>query len=267
MAALAELLHARGFAVTGTDVVAGANVERLRRLGIRVDVGHDAARVGVGRGRRSLVGDRATTIPSSWRRASRGLPIVGRGALLAECLRKLDVVAIAGSHGKTTTTAMTAHLLRAAGLDPTSVVGGRVPLPDGDAGPLQLGRSEWAVAEVDESDGSFLAMRPVVAVVTNADPEHLDYYGTRERMLDAFVRLRERRALLGRCDPRHRPPGRGGDRAADRACARSISDCTRTPTSAPKRSRPGSGASAAGSDSRAATASPSSSPCPVATTC
>jgi UDP-N-acetylmuramate--alanine ligase len=186
MAALAELLHARGCAVTGTDVVAGANVERLRRLGIRVDVGHGADRIGAAEVvvRSSAIGPDNPELVAA---RGRGLPIVGRGALLAECLRKLDVVAIAGSHGKTTTTAMTAHLLRAAGLDPTSVVGGRVPLPDGDAGPLQLGRSEWAVAEVDESDGSFLAMRPVVAVVTNADPEHLDYYGSRERMLDAFV--------------------------------------------------------------------------------
>jgi UDP-N-acetylmuramate--alanine ligase len=186
MAALAELLHARGCAVTGTDVVAGANVERLRRLGIRVDVGHAADRIGTAEVvvRSSAIGPDNPELVAA---RGRGLPIVGRGALLAECLRKLDVVAIAGSHGKTTTTAMTAHLLRAAGLDPTSVVGGRVPLPDGDAGPLQLGQSEWAVAEVDESDGSFLAMRPVVAVVTNADPEHLDYYGSRERMLDAFV--------------------------------------------------------------------------------
>lgn len=186
MAALAELLHARGCTVTGTDVVAGANVERLRRLGLRVDVGHGADRVGD-----AQVVVRSSAIaednPELVAARARGLPIVGRGALLADCLRKLDVVAIAGSHGKTTTTAMTAHLLRAAGLDPTAVVGGRVPLPDGDAGPLQLGGSEWAVAEVDESDGSFLAMRPVVAVVTNADPEHLDHYGTRERMLDAFV--------------------------------------------------------------------------------
>ncbi len=185
MAALAELLHARGFAVTGTDVVAGSNVERLRRLGIRVDVGHEAARIGSAEVvvRSSAIGNDNPELAAA---RSRGLAIVGRGALLAECLRKHDVVAIAGSHGKTTTTAMTAHLLRAAGLDPTSVVGGRVPLADGDAGPLQLGQSEWAVAEVDESDGSFLAMRPVVAVVTNADPEHLDYYGSRERLLDAF---------------------------------------------------------------------------------
>jgi len=186
MAALAELLAARGFAVTGTDLVAGATVERLRRLGIRVDVGHDAARLGAADVvvRSSAIGNDNPELALA---RARGLPIVGRGALLAELLRKQDVVAIAGSHGKTTTTAMTAHLLRAAGLDPTAVIGGRVPLAGGDRGPLQLGEGEWAVAEVDESDGSFLAMRPVVAVVTNADPEHLDYYGTRARLLDAFA--------------------------------------------------------------------------------
>lgn len=186
MAALAELLHARGASVTGTDVVAGANVERLRRLGIPVEVGHGADRIGA-----AEVVVRSSAIahdnPELVAARTRGIEIVGRGALLAECLLGQEVVAIAGSHGKTTTTAMTAHLLRSAGLDATAVVGGRVPLPDGDAGPLLLGRSEWAVAEVDESDGSFLAMRPAFAVVTNADPEHLDYYGTRERMLDAFA--------------------------------------------------------------------------------
>lgn len=186
MAALAELLHARGLHVTGTDLVAGATVERLRRLGIRVDQGHDAARIGA-----ADVVVRSSAIaadnPELVAARARGLPIVGRGALLADCLRKHDVVAVAGSHGKTTTTAMTAHLLREAGLDPTAVIGGRVPLPGGDRGPLRLGKSDWAVAEVDESDGSFLAMRPVLAVVTNADPEHLDFWGSRERLLDAFV--------------------------------------------------------------------------------
>jgi UDP-N-acetylmuramate--alanine ligase len=188
MAALAELLHARGFVVTGTDLVAGATFERLRRLGIRVEQGHAATRVA---GADVVV--RSTAIsnenPELVAARAQGLPIVGRGALLAELVRKLDTVAIAGSHGKTTTTAMTAHLLRCAGLDPTAIVGGRVPLEGGDRGPLVLGQSEWAVAEVDESDGSFLAVRAIVAVVTNADPEHLDYYGTRERLLDAFVRF------------------------------------------------------------------------------
>lgn len=186
MAALAEWLHARGMTVTGTDLVAGATFERLRALGVRVERGHEAARV---EGAEVVVRSSAISSenPELVAARARGIPIVGRGALLAELLRKLDTVAIAGSHGKTTTTAMTAHLLRAAGLDPTAIVGGRVPLEGGDRGPLRVGRGEWAVAEVDESDGSFLAVRPVLAVVTNADPEHLDHYGTRERLLDAFV--------------------------------------------------------------------------------
>ncbi len=186
MAALAELLQTRGFTVTGSDLVAGATFERLRRLGIRVELGHSSDRIGAADVvvRSSAIADDNPELVAA---RSRGLTIVGRGALLAELLRKHDTVAIAGSHGKTTTTAMTAHLLREAGLDPTALVGGRIPLGNGDRGPLQVGRSEWAVAEVDESDGSFLSMRPVVAVVTNADPEHLDYYGSRARLLDAFV--------------------------------------------------------------------------------
>ncbi|MEZ4332834.1 MAG: UDP-N-acetylmuramate--L-alanine ligase [Myxococcota bacterium] len=186
MAALAEWLHARGLVVTGTDLVLGATAERLRRLGIPVEQGHDAARVA---GADVVVRSSAITNdnPELVAARARGLPIVGRGALLAELLRKHDTVAIAGSHGKTTTTAMTAHLLRATGLDPTAVVGGRIPLEGGDRGPLRVGKGAWAVAEVDESDGSFLAVRPVVAVVTNVDPEHLDHYGTTERLRDAFV--------------------------------------------------------------------------------
>ncbi|HPG26467.1 MAG TPA: UDP-N-acetylmuramate--L-alanine ligase, partial [Myxococcota bacterium] len=116
-----------------------------------------------------------------------GLPIVARGALLADVLRTRDAIAIAGSHGKTTTTAMAAHALECAGLDPTALVGGRVPRPGGVAGPLKLGRGELVVAEVDESDGSFLLVRPIGVVVTNVDPEHLDHYGSREALLDAFV--------------------------------------------------------------------------------
>lgn len=186
MAALAEWLHARGLVVTGTDLVVGATAERLRRLGIPVEQGHDAARVA---GADVVVRSSAIANdnPELVAARARSLPIVGRGALLAELLRKHDTVAIAGSHGKTTTTAMTAHLLRSTGLDPTAVVGGRIPLEGGDRGPLRVGKGEWAVAEVDESDGSFLAVRPVVAVVTNVDPEHLDYYGTPERLHDAFA--------------------------------------------------------------------------------
>ncbi|MHA7838621.1 MAG: UDP-N-acetylmuramate--L-alanine ligase, partial [bacterium] len=98
-------------------------------------------------------------------------------------------IAVAGSHGKTTTTAILAHLLDCAGLDPTAVVGGRVPRPGGFASPVKLGAGDWLVAEVDESDGSFLWTRPALAVVTNVDPEHLDHYGDRETLLDAFTQF------------------------------------------------------------------------------
>jgi UDP-N-acetylmuramate--alanine ligase len=186
MAALAELLHAQGFVVSGSDLTLGPTIERLRDLGVRIDIGHDAARIA----------DAETVVRSSAIRddnpeleAARdaGIPIVARGALLAEVMRTKDGIAIAGSHGKTTTSAMTAHLLEAAGLDPTALIGGRVPRPGGFASPVKLGQGDLLVAEVDESDGSFLLTRPILTVITNADPEHLDYYGTRAALLAAFV--------------------------------------------------------------------------------
>jgi UDP-N-acetylmuramate--alanine ligase len=186
MAALAELLHAQGFEISGSDLVHGPTIERLRKLGVRVDVGHDATRIGSAE---TVV--RSSAIPEdnpeleAARRA--GIPIVGRGALLAEVMRTKDAIAIAGSHGKTTTSAMVAHLLDAAGLDPTALIGGRVPRPGGFASPVKLGQGDLLVAEVDESDGSFLLTRPILIVITNADPEHLDHYGTRAALLDAFV--------------------------------------------------------------------------------
>lgn len=186
MAALAELLHAQGFEVSGTDIEIGPTIERLRELGMRVDIGHDAVRIGRAETvvRSSAIADDNPELEAA-RRA--GLPIIGRGALLAEVMRTKDAIAIAGSHGKTTTSAMIAHLLDAAGLDPTALIGGRVPRPGGFASPVKLGQGDLIVAEVDESDGSFLLSRPVLAVITNADPEHLDHYGTRAALLGAFV--------------------------------------------------------------------------------
>ncbi|MFK7898441.1 MAG: UDP-N-acetylmuramate--L-alanine ligase [Myxococcota bacterium] len=186
MAALAELMHAQGYAVSGTDLVAGATVLRLRELGIRVDVGHGADRLGEADTvvRSSAI---AADNPEILAAEAAGVPVIGRGALLAEILRTKDALAIAGSHGKTTTSAMTAHLLESAGLDPTALIGGRVPRAGGSASPVKLGSGDLIVAEVDESDGSFLLTRPVLALITNADPEHLDHYGTREVLLDAFV--------------------------------------------------------------------------------
>jgi UDP-N-acetylmuramate--alanine ligase len=186
MAALAELLHAQGFEVSGSDVALGPTIERLRELGIHVDIGHDRASI---QGAETVVRSSAIPDDNPELEAARlaTIPIVGRGALLAEVMRTKDAIAVAGSHGKTTTSAMTAHLLDAAGLDPTALIGGRVPRPGGFASPVKLGQGDLLVAEVDESDGSFLLTRPILAVITNADPEHLDHYGTRAALLDAFV--------------------------------------------------------------------------------
>lgn len=186
MAALAELLHREGHTVSGSDLVAGATFLRLGELGVRTSIGHDAAAVADAKTvvRSSAI---AADNPELLAARERGIPILARGALLAEVLRTKPAVAIAGSHGKTTTSAMTAHLLEVAGLDPTALIGGRVPRASGGASPVRIGAGNLIVAEVDESDGSFLLARPTVAVLTNIDPEHLDHYGSREVLLDAFV--------------------------------------------------------------------------------
>ena len=186
MAGLAELLHAQGFEVTGSDLMAGPTIERLRDLGLRISIGHDATSLGQAETvvRSSAIADDNVELEAA-RRSD--IPIVSRGALLAEIMRTKDGIAIAGSHGKTTTSAMTAHLLESAGLDPTALIGGRVPRPGGFASPAKLGSGDLLVAEVDESDGSFLLTRPILAAITNVDPEHLDYYGSRDALLRAFV--------------------------------------------------------------------------------
>ncbi len=198
MAALAELLHAQGLEVSGSDLVAGPTVERLRELGVRVSIGHDAQSV---EGVRTVIRSSAiaTDNPELAAARAQGIAIVGRGALLAEIMRTKDSIAIAGSHGKTTTTAITSHLLESAGLDPTALIGGRVPRRSGGASPVKLGHGDLLVAEVDESDGSFLLTRPVLAVITNIDPEHLDHYGTRESLLDAFVEFANSIPFHGTC--------------------------------------------------------------------
>ncbi|MCR9097538.1 MAG: UDP-N-acetylmuramate--L-alanine ligase [bacterium] len=198
MAALAELFHAQGHAVSGSDLVASPTFERLRELGLDVRLGHDAEAV---EGAETVVRSSAISEDNPEIAAARdaGIPIVGRGALLAEVMRTRDAIAIGGSHGKTTTSAMTAHLLEAAGLDPTALIGGRVPRASGGASPVKLGQGDLIVAEVDESDGSFLLTRPVLAVVNNVDPEHLDHYGTREALLDAFVDFANSVPFYGAC--------------------------------------------------------------------
>jgi UDP-N-acetylmuramate--alanine ligase len=189
MCGLAELLHAQGYRVTGSDVAEGPTVERLRRLGVSVAKGHDAAQVGDAD---VLVYSSAIrpTNPELQEAARRKITIIPRAEMLAEVMRLHDGIAVAGTHGKTTTTSMITHVLDAAGLDPTAVIGGRVitPVaPPDERHGVRLGAGGLLVAEADESDGSFLRLAPAFVVVTNIDPEHLDHYGRFEALQDAFV--------------------------------------------------------------------------------
>ncbi len=199
MCGLAELLLAQGYAVSGSDLANGPTVERLRRLGASVAIGHAAEHVGtadvvvvssaIQRGNPELAEAQA-----------RGIPAIPRAEMLAEVMRLKDGIAIAGTHGKTTTTSLIAHLLAAAGLDPTVVVGGRV-IGSGaaaDRSGARLGQGPFLVAEADESDGSFLHLSPVVAVITNIEPEHLDHYGTVDALETAFAEFANRLPFWGR---------------------------------------------------------------------
>jgi UDP-N-acetylmuramate--alanine ligase len=186
MCGIAELLHNQGYRVSGSDLREGPTVARLRGLGIPVAAGHAAEHVG----------DADVVVYSSAVRHGnpelaeaerRKVPVIPRAEMLAELMRLQEGVAVAGSHGKTTTTSLIAHVLDAAGLDPTAVIGGRVLAPGREATGARLGRGEILVAEADESDGSFLRLTPSIAVVTNIDPEHLDHYGAFGALQDAFV--------------------------------------------------------------------------------
>src|SRR5215468_6619658 len=183
MSGLAEILRTLEFDVSGSDLRAGENTKNLERLGVRIDVGHRAENV---RGADVVVYSSAidASNPEIVEAKKLGIPVIPRAEMLAELMRVKYGVAIAGSHGKTTTTSLVATVLRAAGLDPTVVVGGKMAALGSNA---RLGAGDLLVAEADESDGSFLRLTPTVAVVTNIDPEHLDHYGTHEKIKDAFV--------------------------------------------------------------------------------
>jgi len=198
MCGLAELLRAQGYAVTGSDLAEGATVARLRALGVPVAIGHDARHVG---GADVVVASSAVraTNPELAEARQRGIPVIPRAEMLAEVMRLKDGIAVAGTHGKTTTTSLLAHVLQEAGLDPTIVVGGRVigAGAEGERTGARLGSGAFLVAEADESDGSFLHLSPVLAVVTNVEAEHLDHHGSVEALEDAFAAFLERLPFWG----------------------------------------------------------------------
>jgi len=193
MSGIAEIMHNLGYKVQGSDVAENANVKRLRAMGIGIEVGHAAENV---QNAHAVVYSSAVKPGNAEFEEARrlNLPLVRRAEMLAEIMRLKSCVAIAGTNGKTTTTTMVAALLDAGGLDPTVVNGGIINAYGTNA---RLGAGEWVVVEADESDGTFLRLPSTIAVVTNADPDHLDFYGTFEKMRDAFQRFVENVPFYG----------------------------------------------------------------------
>jgi UDP-N-acetylmuramate--alanine ligase len=185
MSGIAELLANLGYEVSGSDAKRSEITERLGELGVRIAVGHAAANVGnadVVVTSSAVAKDNPEVLVA---RASH-IPVIPRAEMLAEFMRLRTGIAIAGAHGKTTTTSMVALMLEKAGLDPTAVIGGRLSAFGSNA---RLGSSQYMVAEADESDRSFLLLSPTFAVVTNIDHEHMESYGTFENLIDAFVQF------------------------------------------------------------------------------
>jgi UDP-N-acetylmuramate--alanine ligase len=184
MSGIAEVLLNLGYQISGSDVKLSAITDRLAGMGAIVFEGHQASNVA---GARALVVSSAVDEqnPEVLEARRMQIPVIPRGELLAELMRLKFGVAVAGSHGKTTTTSMTATILNYAGLDPTVVVGGRVGTMGGSN--ARVGRSDFLVVESDESDGSFLKLAPIVAVVTNIDREHLDHYPSLDAIRAAFI--------------------------------------------------------------------------------
>ncbi|NLB58464.1 MAG: UDP-N-acetylmuramate--L-alanine ligase, partial [Gammaproteobacteria bacterium] len=172
MSGIAEVLCTLGYQVSGSDVSDGATVRRLRELGASVKLGHAAANV---HGTDCVVVSSAIRAdnPELLEARARRIPIVPRAEMLAELMRFRRGIAVAGTHGKTTTTSLLASVLARGGLDPTFVIGGQRLAAGANA---RLGSSDWLVAEADESDGSFLRLNPLVAVSTNIDVDHMEHY-------------------------------------------------------------------------------------------
>jgi UDP-N-acetylmuramate--alanine ligase len=183
MSGIAEVLLTLGYAVSGTDQKESDTTRRLVELGAQIAQGHDAAHVGAADVVVISSAVKATN-PEVLAARRRGIPVIPRAEMLAELMRMKYGIAVAGSHGKTTTTSLVATVLHQAGLDPTAVIGGKLPSLGSNA---RLGGGDYLVAEADESDGSFMKLTPTVAVVTNIDPEHLDHYGTLENLKRTFV--------------------------------------------------------------------------------
>ncbi len=183
MSGIAEVLANLGYQVSGSDLKESAVTQRLRGLGITVHLGHQGS---------AIVGAQVVVISSAVKgdnpeviaAHAAKIPVIPRGEMLAELMRMKYGIAVAGSHGKTTTTSMVAQVLSQGGIDPTIVIGGKLGTIGSNA---KLGKGPFLVAEADESDGSFLMLNPTLAVITNIDREHLDHYKDLDEIQDAFV--------------------------------------------------------------------------------
>lgn len=185
MSGIAEVLLNQGYEISGSDLSDSAVVRHLRELGARVAVGHAAENVGDVQVlvKSTAIGDDNPELVEGRRR---NIAIIPRAEMLAELMRLRQGIAIAGTHGKTTTTSLTASIFDAAGLDPTVIIGGRLNVYGTNA---HLGHGDYLIAEADESDGSFLCLLPIINVVTNVDEDHLDHYKSREAIDAAFVQF------------------------------------------------------------------------------
>jgi len=194
MSGIAEVLLTQGYEVSGSDVALSATTRRLSDLGAKISAGHDERNVA---GANVVVVSTAVAAdnPEVVAARERGVPVVPRALMLAELMRLKQGIAVAGTHGKTTTTSLIASVLAEGGLDPTFVIGGRLLSAGVNA---RLGKGDFLVAEADESDASFLVLQPVVAVVTNIDADHMDTYGHDfGRLKEAFVNFVQRLPFYG----------------------------------------------------------------------
>ncbi|MBC7539882.1 MAG: UDP-N-acetylmuramate--L-alanine ligase [Bacteriovorax sp.] len=193
MSGIAEVLIASGYSVSGSDVSESANVKKLKKLGAEIYIGHKEENL-----------NNVTVIvyssavndsnPEVVRAKREGIPVIRRAEMLAELMRLKYGLAVAGTHGKTTTTSFLATILQECNLDPTYIIGGIVKNLDGHA---KVGKGDFLVAEADESDGTFLLLTPVMSVITNIDNDHMDHYGTEENLFKAFVEFANKIPFYG----------------------------------------------------------------------
>lgn len=183
MSGIAQVLHNMGFIISGSDIGEGETVKRLKSMGITVWLGHSKDHI---EDAETLVYSSAVTKDNEEVKEAlrRKIPVIPRAEMLAELMRMKLAITVAGTHGKTTTTSMIATILTIAGKDPTYVVGGKLKIEESGA---KLGKSDYLVAEADESDGSFLRLFPTLAIITNIEDDHLDYHKTMDNLIQAFI--------------------------------------------------------------------------------